>query len=93
MLQTSARKQNYSSAKQELLKSQRLSPKMLLMELTILAFRRYSRGYISYHYFVSAEEDCRYKFKLKDQLLSKFGQEAIEARKFLMLSREGLMEI
>ena len=55
-----------NKGKQDLVKPPKLSQNMLVMELTILAFRRYSRGYISYHLFVQAEEDCRYKFKLKD---------------------------
>lgn len=58
-----------------------------------MAFRYYSRGYISYHFFVKADEDCRYKYRLRNQLLNKFKSEADEARKFLKFSIAGLKEI
>lgn len=47
------------------MKSQRLSPAHLAMEMTVFAFRNYSRGYISYHLFVQQEEERRYKYKNK----------------------------
>jgi hypothetical protein len=74
-------------------KSQKLTPALLAMEITILAFRHYSRGYISYHFFVQAEEDARYKYKQKEQLLMKYGMEANEARSHIDLSLDGLREI
>lgn len=60
--------------------TEKLSDQLLAMEVTILAFRHYSRGFISYHFFVSAEEESRYKFKLRDSLLAKYGIDAHEAR-------------